>query len=227
MFGNIAGRYDLLNHLLSGNIDKRWRHRVAGEVASGLSPKGSESLLLDVACGTGDLSLALFDRARARIIAVDFCRPMLQIAAVKAARKGAGIKFIEGDALQLPFADGMFDAATIAFGLRNLASVEAGIGEFRRVLKPGGKLVVLEFSKPRIPVLRSVFKLYFTKVLPIFGGFISGSRKAYEYLPDSVSQFPDQQALASMMEKAGFRDVGFRDLTGGIAAVHTGTRPTD
>jgi demethylmenaquinone methyltransferase / 2-methoxy-6-polyprenyl-1,4-benzoquinol methylase len=226
MFGKIAGRYDLLNHLLSVNIDKRWRRKVAGKISQAISSQSdSEPRILDIACGTGDLSLALFDGDQARIIGIDFCRPMLRVAASKTAKNGAPIRFVEGDALQLPFADGEFAAATIAFGLRNLASVEAGLEEFWRVLKPGGKLVVLEFSKPRIPVLQSLFKLYFTKLLPILGGLISGSRSAYEYLPDSVMNFPDQKALAAIMERAGFREVDFENLSGGIAAVHVGTRP--
>ncbi len=226
MFGNIAARYDLLNHLLSGNIDKRWRRRVAKTLFATLPSRGSrEARILDVACGTGDLSLTLFEEGEARITGIDFCRPMLQIAKSKAFKKGVSLPFIEGDALELPFAGQAFEAATIAFGLRNLASVEAGIQELMRVLKPGGKLFVLEFSKPNTPVLRSLFKLYFTKVLPLFGGLISGSRGAYEYLPDSVSHFPDQESLASLMTDAGFVDVSFKNLTGGIAALHIGTRP--
>ena len=227
MFGNIASRYDLLNHLLSGNIDKRWRRRVGKTLYATLPVQSDRtSLILDVACGTGDLSLELFEKGEARIIGIDFCRPMLQIAKSKAHRKGCPIPFIEGDALELPFADRTFEAATIAFGLRNLSSVEAGVNELLRVLKPGGKLFVLEFSKPGMPILRSLFKVYFTKVLPVFGGLISGSRGAYEYLPDSVSHFPDQQKLASIMSDAGFADVSFQNFSGGIAALHVGKRPS-
>lgn len=226
MFGDIASRYDLLNHLLSGNIDKKWRRRVATSLFATLpSHTYREARILDVACGTGDLSLTLFENGEARIIGIDFCRPMLQIASSKAFKKGNPVPFVEGNALQLPFADRVFEAVTIAFGLRNLASLEAGIKELLRVLKPGGKLFVLEFSRPRTPVLRSLFKLYFTKVLPVLGGLISGSRSAYEYLPDSVSSFPHQQELAHMMSEAGFSDVTFENLTGGIAALHMGTRP--
>jgi len=150
---------------------------------------------------------------------------MLRIATSKASRRGFEIPFIEGDALSLPFRDRSFEAATIAFGLRNLAGVQAGVKELFRVLKPGGRVIVLEFSKPTTPVLRSLFRIYFTKVLPLFGGLISGSMSAYQYLPDSVSRFPDQKELASMMTQVGFAEVTFQNLSGGIAALHLGMRP--
>jgi demethylmenaquinone methyltransferase / 2-methoxy-6-polyprenyl-1,4-benzoquinol methylase len=226
MFANIATRYDLLNHLLSGNVDKRWRRLVAKTLYATLPtlPHG-EVRILDVACGTGDLSLTLCESGEARIFGVDFCRPMLEIAVSKAAEHGSRVPFIEGDALDLPFADRSFDAATIAFGLRNLTSVETGFKELLRVLKPGGRVAVLEFSKPTIPVLRSLFRIYFTRVLPFFGGLISGSKSAYQYLPDSVSRFPDQRELAAIMNQAGFESIAFQNLSGGIAALHLGTRP--
>jgi demethylmenaquinone methyltransferase/2-methoxy-6-polyprenyl-1,4-benzoquinol methylase len=223
MFGNIAGRYDLLNHLLSGNIDKRWRSVLAKTLYAEL-PSGGHSRILDVACGTGDLSFTLIGSGESKIVGVDFCRPMLEIASSKASRRGFEVPFVEGDALRLPFADGSFEAVTIAFGLRNLTSVEDGFRELLRVLKPGGRVAVLEFSKPVMPVLRSLFKTYFTRVLPLFGGLISGSRSAYQYLPDSVERFPDQKELASIMTAAGFVEVTFQNLTGGIAALHLGTR---
>jgi demethylmenaquinone methyltransferase/2-methoxy-6-polyprenyl-1,4-benzoquinol methylase len=223
MFANIAARYDLLNHLLSGNIDKRWRRIVAKTLSATLAKSGAR--VLDVACGTGDLSLTLFKGGEARIIGLDFCRPMLDIAVSKVSRSGFSLPFVEGDALDLPFADGSFEAATIAFGLRNLTSVEAGFKELLRVLKPGGRVVILEFSKAQTPLLRSIFKIYFTKLLPVFGGLISGSKSAYQYLPDSVSHFPNQKELANLMTQAGFEKVTFQNLTGGIAALHFGTRP--
>jgi demethylmenaquinone methyltransferase/2-methoxy-6-polyprenyl-1,4-benzoquinol methylase len=195
MFATIAARYDLLNHLLSVNIDKRWRRLVAKTLFATLS--NSEARILDVACGTGDLSLTLFESGQARIVGIDFCRPMLDLAASKAAKAGSVLPFVEGDALDLPFADRSFEAVTIAFGLRNL----------------------------KAPVLRSLFGMYFTKLLPLFGGWISGSKSAYEYLPDSVSRFPDQDELAGMMKEAGFEAVSYQNLTGGIAALHLGTRP--
>lgn len=223
MFAGIARRYDLLNHLLSGNIDRRWRRLVAANLSAALADEAA--VALDVACGTGDLALVLAEAGRGRVVGTDFCRPMLEIAVEKAERRGAKIPFIEGDALKLPFRDSAFDAVSIAFGLRNLADVEAGLSEMFRVLKPSGSVAILEFSKPVVPVFSSLFQLYFTRVLPRIGGVLSGSRKAYEYLPDSVSRFPDQKRLAEMMRAVGFERVQFRNLTFGIAALHTGFRP--
>lgn len=222
MFAGIAGRYDLLNHLLSGNTDKRWRRLVAEELRPSLK---QGALALDVACGTGDLSLTLLAAGEARVVGLDFCRPMLEIAREKAEGGGVRVPFVEGDALKLPFADEVFDVATIAFGLRNLSSVEDGLRELLRVIRPGGRVAVLEFSTPVVPGFRALFQFYFTRVLPRIGGMVSGSRGAYEYLPDSVSKFPDQGRLAALMRETGFEAVGYRNLTGGIAALHTGTRP--
>lgn len=222
MFARIAPRYDLLNHLLSVNIDKRWRRRVRGILETLLAYDGA--FVLDVACGTGDLSIELQTHAKATVIGTDFCRPMLVIAEQKAAARGLKIPFLEGDALRLPFADEIFDAVTIAFGLRNLSSWEAGLVELRRVVKPSGKLAVLEFSSPKIPGLRGLFSYYFANVLPRIGGAVSGSREAYEYLPDSVSRFPDQEGLKKLMSDTGFRSVEYTNLAGGIAAIHSGTK---
>jgi demethylmenaquinone methyltransferase / 2-methoxy-6-polyprenyl-1,4-benzoquinol methylase len=220
MFGVIAKRYDLLNHVLSGNVDKRWRRIVATRVRERLS--SSNPRILDVACGTGDLSLTLFEITGAGVVGTDFCRPMLDIAAGKMSGR---IRFIEGDALDLPFRDGTFDVVTIAFGLRNLANVESGLAELSRVLKPGGWVAVLEFSRPANAILRPVFNLYFRRVLPWIGGVVSGSRNAYVYLPASVQKFPDQSQLSLLMKEAGFDQVQYENLTGGIAALHMGRRP--
>jgi len=220
MFGSIAKRYDLLNHLLSGNVDKRWRRVVARSVRERLS--SSNSRILDVACGTGDLSLTLFEITGAGVVGTDFCRPMLAIAAGKTSGR---VRLIEGDALDLPFRDGTFDAVTIAFGLRNLANVESGLAELARVLKPGGWVAVLEFSRPANAILRPLFNLYFRRVLPWLGGVVSGSRSAYTYLPASVQNFPDQSQLSLLMEQAGLDEVRYENLTGGIAALHMGRRP--
>lgn len=221
MFASIATRYDLLNHLLSVNVDKRWRRIVASRVREKLLPSPEESTILDVACGTGDLAQTLFESTGARIVATDFCRPMLTIAAGKVERQ---IRFVEGDALSLPFNDLSFDLVTIAFGLRNLSNAEEGLRELRRVLKPGGWVAVLEFSKPVNRVLRPLFGFYFSKILPLMGGIISGSRSAYTYLPDSVQRFPDQEKLLRLMQQAGFAQVSYENLTGGIAALHLGRR---
>jgi demethylmenaquinone methyltransferase / 2-methoxy-6-polyprenyl-1,4-benzoquinol methylase len=220
MFSNIANRYDLLNHLLSGNIDKRWRQTVANRVRE--RSKLADSRILDVACGTGDLALTLFETTGAEVFGTDFCRPMLSIAATKI---GTGIRLVEGDALCLPFRENSFDVVTIAFGLRNLASLQGGLAELYRVLKGGGWVAVLEFSKPANPALRAVFGTYFRRVLPVMGGIISGSKSAYTYLPDSVHRFPDQRQLAGVLQETGFVEVSFENLTGGIAALHLGRKP--
>jgi demethylmenaquinone methyltransferase / 2-methoxy-6-polyprenyl-1,4-benzoquinol methylase len=221
MFAKISARYDLLNHLLSANMDKGWRAKVASE----LRPLGREPRVLDVACGTGDLALELFESIDARVIGIDFCRPMLEIARRKASQLKSAMPFIEGDALNLPFKDGSFDVVTIGFGLRNLARLEEGLSELLRVLKPAGIAAVLEFSKPTAPGFRSVYRLYFTKMLPVLGRAVSGSKEAYQYLPDSVLTFPDQQQLAKLMRDVGFEGVRFINLTGGIAAIHLGKKP--
>jgi demethylmenaquinone methyltransferase/2-methoxy-6-polyprenyl-1,4-benzoquinol methylase len=221
MFAGIAGRYDLLNHLLSGNVDKSWRRLVARTLQPSLV-EGAR--VLDVACGTGDLSLVLASAGAARVVGLDFCRPMLEIARRKAETDSRAISFVEGDALSLPFADETFDVVTIAFGLRNLAGVADGLRELRRILRPGGRVAVLEFSSPVLPGFRALFRFYFTRVLPRLGGLVSGSRGAYEYLPDSVLRFPDQKRLVELMGETGFAEVSYRNLTGGIAALHMGTR---
>lgn len=223
MFEGIAGRYDLLNHVLSVNIDKRWRRVLTKRLSAGIDVG---QLVLDVACGTGDLAFDLHQAGCTRVMGLDFCRPMLEVAKSKASEKNITLPLIEGDALSLPFPDGSFAVVTIGFGLRNLSSVKQGLKELRRVLKPGGQLAVLEFSKPVVPILSSLFGVYFSKVLPFLGGLISGSRSAYEYLPDSVRRFPDQKQLAALMRDAGFTEVSFENLSGGIAALHFGKRPS-
>lgn len=222
MFSGIAGKYDLLNHVLSVNVDKRWRRLVRESLADILADENA--VVLDVACGTGDLSIELKSHAKAKVIGTDFCRPMLALANEKTESASLEVPYIEADAMQLSFADESFDAVTIAFGLRNLSNFRDGLGELRRILKPGGRLVVLEFSSPLVPGFKTLFNLYFTKILPRIGGIVSGSRGAYEYLPDSVSKFPDQKGLAKMMSGTGFANVEYRNLTGGIAAIHSGQK---
>ena len=222
MFAGIARRYDLLNHVLSLNLDRRWRRIVAGELRETLDDE--DAMVLDVACGTGDLSLELNKNSKAQIIGTDFCRPMLAFALSKSMAETHAIPYVEGDAMDLPFADDQFDAVTIAFGLRNLANVADGLKGLHRILKPGGRLAVLEFSTPIIPGFGHIFNFYFSHVLPRIGGAVSGSRGAYEYLPDSVSKFPNQKKLAVMMESTGFGGVTYKNLTGGIAVLHTGSK---
>lgn len=218
MFSGIAGKYDFLNHLLSANIDKRWRKLVSKRLTDVLVNPNAK--VLDVACGTGDLAVELKKTANAKIIGTDFCRPMLEIAH----KKDVSIPFIEADGMNLSFEEKTFDAVTIAFGLRNFSNWKDGLVELHRILKPQGKLVILEFSSPVLPGFRQAFQFYFSHVLPRIGGAVSGSRGAYEYLPNSVSKFPDQKNLASMMREIGFSDVEYKNLTGGIAAIHSGIR---
>lgn len=222
MFDQIAPRYDLLNHVLSLNIDKRWRARVTRELAPVLSKPDAKAL--DLCCGTGDLTIAL-RRAfpGSDVVGLDFSRPMLARADQKSTTDPR-VSLVQGDATCIPFPDGGFDAVTIAFGLRNLTSVEGGLSEIRRMLAPGGRAVILEFSRPAFPLLREAFGFYFHQILPRIGGIVSGSRGAYTYLPKSVEEFPDQKALAGMMENAGFVGIRFRNLSGGIAAMHVGDR---
>jgi len=222
MFSGIARRYDFLNHFLSVNTDRRWRRLVRKKLEDVLIRE--DALILDVACGTGDLSLELQKNAKAKIIGTDFCRPMLSIAFDKNEKNNEQIPYIEADGMNLSFADASFDAVTIAFGLRNFSNWQDGLKELHRVLKKGGKIVILEFSTPIVPGFKQIFNLYFTQILPRIGGAVSGSRGAYQYLPDSVSRFPDQKNLAEMMGETGFDKVEYVNLTGGIAAIHLGVK---
>ena len=222
MFSGIAGRYDLLNHVLSLNIDKAWRRKVHAEIQEILGRK--DAVVLDVACGTGDLSLELNKGSAARVIGTDFCRPMLAVAKEKTDAANVRVPYIESDAMNLSFADDSFDALTIAFGLRNLPNFPNGLKELHRVIKPGGRIAILEFSSPIVPGFRQLFNFYFAHVLPRIGGAVSGSRGAYKYLPDSVSKFPDQKALVAMMEQTGFAGVKYQNVTGGVAALHSGVK---
>lgn len=222
MFSGIAAKYDFLNHFLSVNTDKRWRRLVSQKLKDVLENENAS--VLDVACGTGDLSLELQKAGKAKVFGTDFCRPMLEIASYKNQKNSVKIPYVEADGMNLSFADSNFDAVTIAFGLRNFSNWQHGLIELHRILKQGGKLVILEFSTPILPGFRQLFQFYFSNILPRIGGGVSGSRGAYEYLPDSVSKFPDQKNLAKMMTDVGFSDVEYKNLTGGIAAIHSGTR---
>jgi demethylmenaquinone methyltransferase / 2-methoxy-6-polyprenyl-1,4-benzoquinol methylase len=217
MFGRIAPRYDLLNHLLSMNIDRYWRARTVSRVAHILAKPGAQ--VLDVCCGTGDLTLALGSRGSANVFGSDFSHPML----VAARRKRCPLLF-EADALQLPVADASFDLVTTAFGFRNLTNYRGGLMELRRILKPSGTLAILEFSTPPNPLLAAAYAFYSRAILPTIGGMISGSKDAYTYLPESVRKFPDANGLAQQMRDAGFMNVRFERMTAGIVALHFGNR---
>jgi demethylmenaquinone methyltransferase/2-methoxy-6-polyprenyl-1,4-benzoquinol methylase len=220
MFAQIAPRYDFLNHALSLHADKRWRRFVIKKVADRLRDRNSAAL--DLCCGTADLALELGELAPT--IGIDFCHPMLERGAEKVRRAKLPIDLVEGDALNVPFGDRCFDVITIAFGLRNVDGTESGLREIYRLLRPGGRGAVLEFSQPTIPVFRNLFRFYFTRLLPRIGNAISGSSFAYQYLPESVEAFPDQEHLASLMRAVGFSDVRYYNLFGGVACLHLGNK---
>jgi demethylmenaquinone methyltransferase/2-methoxy-6-polyprenyl-1,4-benzoquinol methylase len=223
MFGRVAPRYDLANHLLSANVDRYWRSHTVARVRDVL--RRPETRALDLACGTGDLLIAL-ERAAGgagrQLIGSDFCHPMLTGAGTKLGRERLRSVLVESDALALPFADASLDLITIAFGYRNLANYRAGLDEMRRVLRPGGAVAILEFTQPPNRSFAAVYNWYSRKVLPILGGAISGAPEAYRYLPESVRKFPDAPGLASLMKEAGFQPVEWEYLTFGIAALHIG-----
>jgi demethylmenaquinone methyltransferase/2-methoxy-6-polyprenyl-1,4-benzoquinol methylase len=218
-FTALAPRYDFLNHLLSLNVDRAWRRAAVRRLAWERKPDGT---YLDLCAGTLDLAATL---ARApgfagSVVGADFVVPMLARGKAKAARA----RPVGADALALPFANGQFDGAMCAFGVRNLADLDTGLEEAHRVLRPGAPFVVLEFTMPRFAPLRALYLFYFRRVLPAIGRAVSKHRDAYTYLPESVLEFPDPEALARRLRAAGFRAVGYDILSGGICAIHYGTR---
>jgi demethylmenaquinone methyltransferase/2-methoxy-6-polyprenyl-1,4-benzoquinol methylase len=220
MFTAIAPRYDLLNHLLSANIDKLWWRRTARSFRSLLARPDVD--VLDLCCGTGDMALALMrEGSQARIIGADFSHLMLLLATKKSRHRR--LQWIEADALELPFTEASFDLITCAFGFRNLADYEAGLREIRRVLRPAGQCGILEFSQPE-GWLGEIYKLYFKGVLPRVGNLISRTPGAYSYLPASVERFPQPPEMLSQMEKAGFSQVSWTPYTWGIAGLYRGIR---
>ncbi|HEX2863528.1 MAG TPA: bifunctional demethylmenaquinone methyltransferase/2-methoxy-6-polyprenyl-1,4-benzoquinol methylase UbiE [Deinococcales bacterium] len=220
MFDAIAGRYDLLNRVLSAGVDQRWRLQAARAALAG----GARDVL-DVATGTADFALMLKRLApQAAVVGVDFSVGMLDIGREKARAQGLDVRLDEGDALALPYPDASFDAVTCAFGFRNFADFEAGLREFARVLRPGGRVAILEFPPPPRNLLGRAYRVYFQKVLPFVGGVISGQPAAYRYLPESVLVFPEPETLAEMMRRAGFL-ARYRVLTGGLACLHVGVKP--
>jgi demethylmenaquinone methyltransferase/2-methoxy-6-polyprenyl-1,4-benzoquinol methylase len=223
MFASIAPRYDLLNHLLSLNLDRRWRRQAAHAVLDGLT----NPRILDLCAGTGDLALAIMRRnAATQLVALDFVHEMLRIGRTKIVRAGESghITVVCGDALQLPFEAAGFDGLTVAFGVRNLSSVEGGLVEMARVLRAGGRLVILEFMLPRGGLWRRLYAFHFFRVLPQVGRWISGDSSAYNYLPESVAAFAEPEDLSEMIIGAGFEEATWRPLAGGAVALHTARR---
>ena len=219
-FSEIAPRYDLLNHLLSLNIDRAWRRKAIAELRVERKPAGN---YLDLCAGTLDVSAMIADvNPASRIVGADFAEPMLRAGSTKIA--GKRVHPVTADALRLPIRSSSMAGAIVAFGIRNVADLDAGLREVHRVLEPGGRFVILEFSTPQSRFVNGGYQLYFNHVLPIIGGFISGHRTAYRYLPKSVANFPSTDALASRMRSAGFANVTWRSLTLGIAAIHRGER---
>jgi demethylmenaquinone methyltransferase/2-methoxy-6-polyprenyl-1,4-benzoquinol methylase len=219
MFDRIAGVYDLMNGAMTAGLHHRWRARAAdlAELAPGDSA-------LDACCGTGDLAFELARRtgSAGRVIGSDFSEPMLDVARAKAAERGvAGVRFEWGDALDLPYDDHSFDAVTVGFGVRNLADLERGVAELARLLKPGGRLVILEITQPRRPPLSIFFSLWFDRLVPLLGA-LAGDRDAYTYLPESVKRFPPPEGLALVMDRAGLEHIRYTVLAGGIIAIHSG-----
>jgi demethylmenaquinone methyltransferase/2-methoxy-6-polyprenyl-1,4-benzoquinol methylase len=220
MFSRVVGRYDLLNHLLSFNLDRYWRRRTVRRVRPALSRPGAR--VMDLCCGTGDLLLALEAERGDGIWGSDFCHPMLVAARRKIEKRHFRSNLFEADALCLPLPDHSLDLITVAFGFRNLVNYRAGLAEMLRVLQPAGMAAILEFSQPPNPLFSRIYDFYSRCILPVVGGLISGSKEAYQYLPESVRSFPRAEGLAEEMRRVGFREVEFERMTGGIVALHVG-----
>ena len=222
MFDRIAGVYDLMNSAMTAGLHHGWRERAADR-----AELGPGDVALDACCGTGDLAFELARRVEpgGRVIGSDFSEQMLDLARKKAADRGAeSVRFEFGDAMALSYDDETFDAVTVGFGVRNLSDLDRGIGELTRVLKPGGRLVILEITNPRRPPLSTFFSLWFDRIVPLLGT-LAGDRDAYTYLPESVKRFPPPEGLAMIMDRAGLESIRYTVLAGGIIAIHSGASP--
>jgi demethylmenaquinone methyltransferase / 2-methoxy-6-polyprenyl-1,4-benzoquinol methylase len=221
MFDRIAGRYDLMNSVMSAGLHHRWRARAA-DLAQLRPGQGA----LDVCCGTGDLALELKRRVGrpGNVVGLDFSEPMLELAREKSRRLGIEVSYRPGNALSLPFEDGSFDAATVGFGIRNVVDLRGGLAEMARVVRPGGRVVILEITTPTRPPLSWFYSIWFDRLVPLLGT-LSGERDAYRYLPSSVRRFPAAPALAKLMDDVRLRQISYVTLAGGIVAIHAGTVP--
>lgn len=224
MFDGVAPRYDLLNHVLSGNMDKLWRAHTVRLLDGAL--RAPDAVVVDLCCGSGDLMLALARRRGATVFGTDFCHPMLIEAGRKAKARRASTPLFEADALSLPLASGSASLLSVAFGFRNLANYEKGLLEMHRVLKPGGTAAILEFSTPPNPAFRAFYNFYSLQVLPRIGAALSGKEAAdaYRYLPESVRRFPGADALSRLMSGCGFANVRYHRMTFGVVALHLGEK---
>jgi demethylmenaquinone methyltransferase/2-methoxy-6-polyprenyl-1,4-benzoquinol methylase len=222
IFSEIAPRYDLLNHLLSMNVDRVWRRRAIAALRIGAAPRGT---FLDLCAGTLDVSVAItsWTTFQGSVVAADFAEPMLRAGRSKSV--GRRIDPVAGDALDLPFAAGSFAGAIVAFGIRNVADLDLALAEVYRVLAPGARFVILEFSTPRNSVIRAAYHLYSGSILPLIGRLVSGHRTAYRYLPRSIASFPVEEELSRRLSAVGFVNVGWESLTFGVAAIHAAERP--
>lgn len=222
LFDNIAPDYDKLNHILSLNIDKGWRKKAVREIVDSVAPLN----VLDVACGTGDFTIEIAQKAAvgSKITGIDLSEGMMKIGREKIAAAGVAAEMIQGDCEALPYDDVSFDRISVGFGVRNFEHLSVGLAEMCRVLKQDGKLVILELSVPSNAFIRWCYKLYFLKILPTIGGWVSGDRSAYEYLPASVLRFPAPDRFMAMMREAGFKSVEHRSLTFGICRMYIGKK---